>query len=133
LKKIAKNNIEFLGEVDDATRNRVLSQAKAFIHPQEEDFGIAAVEAMACGRPVIAYRSGGALETVVEGLSGRFFNEQTWESLADAVIKFQEEYNDYDPIKIKEYAEKFSTAAFHSNILNFVASSWQDFSGKKLV
>lgn len=132
LKKIAKSNIEFLGEVSDIKRNQLLSKAKAFIHPQEEDFGIALVEAMASGRPVIAYKSGGALETVVEGLSGRFFEEQSWEALADAVIKFQAELASYDPYKIKEYAEKFSTERFNCEIKDFMAKSWQEFSGKVL-
>lgn len=132
LKKIAKSNIEFLGELNDEQRNKIVSGAKAFIHPQEEDFGITAVEAMACGRPVIAYQSGGALETVSEGLSGRFFAEQSWEALADAVIKFQAEINSYDPLAIKQAADKFSTANFRANMLNFIAESWQNFSGKTL-
>ncbi|MFA6304762.1 MAG: glycosyltransferase [Patescibacteria group bacterium] len=132
LKKIAKSNIEFLGEVDNKTRNSLLSRALAFIHPQEEDFGIAAVEAMASGRPVIAYKSGGALETVIDNFSGKFFDEQSWEALADAVINFQTCLKDFDPYKIKDYAEKFSASRFEREIKDFAASSWQEFSGKKL-
>jgi len=132
LKKIAKDNIEFLGELPNVARNRILASAKAFIHPQEEDYGIAAVEAMACGRPVIAYKSGGARETVVEGLSGKFFEEQTWEDLANTVVKFQAEINDYNPQAIKNYAEKFSCERFDKEIKNFVAQSWQAFSGQTL-
>ncbi|HLD27314.1 MAG TPA: glycosyltransferase [Patescibacteria group bacterium] len=132
LRKIAKPNIEFLGELPDEQRNRVLSRAIAFIHPQEEDFGIAAVEAMAAGRPVIAYKSGGALETVIERVTGRFFEEQSWEALADAVIRFQADLNQYDPRAIKEHAEKFSTARFDREIKDFTAKSWQEFTGKTL-
>lgn len=132
LKKMAKSNIEFLGEVSDERRNQLLSKAKAFIHPQEEDFGIAVVEAMACGRPVIAYKSGGALETVIEGFNGKLFSEQSWEALADAVIKFQSMFKDFDPYKIKDYAEKFSAERFAAEMKDFTAKSWQEFSGKKL-
>ncbi len=64
LKRMAKPNIQFLGEISDAEKYKYLSQAKAFIHPQEEDFGISAVEALASGCPVIAYGSGGVLETI---------------------------------------------------------------------
>lgn len=133
LKKIAKSNIEFLGELSDEKRDRFLASAKAFIHPQEEDFGIAAVEAMACGRPVIAYKSGGALETVVENATGRFFSEQSWEALADSVISFQKDLSEFNPLAIKQHAEKFSTGEFHKKITDFVSASWQSFSGKKLI
>ncbi len=133
LKKIAKDNIEFLGELSDIERNRVLSQAKAFIHPQEEDFGIAAVEAMACGRPVVAYKSGGALETVIEGETGVFFKEQTWEALADTVIRFHRQENQFDSVKIKAHAEKFDTEVFHQKMNDFVSQSWQEFSGEALM
>lgn len=132
LKKIAKGNIEFLGELPDAERNRQLASAKAFIHPQEEDFGIAAVEAMAAGRPVIAYKSGGVLETVAERVTGRFFEEQSWEALADAVLKFQAEISEYNPMAIKAHAEKFNQERFESEIKEFIARSWQEFSGKVL-
>lgn len=132
LKKMAKENIEFLGELADPERNQWLASAKAFIHPQEEDFGIAAVEAMACGRPVIAYKSGGVLETVVEGVTGRFFEEQTWEALADAVVKFQADFLQFNPQAIKAHAEKFNQERFEKEIKEFVARSWQEFSGRVL-
>lgn len=132
LKKMAKDNIEFLGELNDNERNKVLSHAKAFIHPQEEDFGIAAVEAMACGRPVIAYKSGGALETVIDGETGTFFAEQTWEALADAVIRFIRQDNQFNPVKIKKHAENFDTEVFQKKMKDFIARSWQEFSGKIL-
>lgn len=120
LKKMAGPQIEFLGFVSDEEKARYLSQARALIHPQEEDFGITPVEAMASGRPVIAYQAGGVKETIVEGLTGRFFKEQTWESLAEAVIKFN--HQDFDPEKIQAQAQKFSQTRFKKEILEFVNS-----------
>lgn len=118
LKKIAKDNIEFLGKVNDEQLAELYSQCLAFIHPQEEDFGITAVEAMASGRPVIAYGAGGALETVIDGMTGKFFDEQTWESLADAVIRFKPE--DYNPQAIREHAKKFDVEVFKQKIRDYV-------------
>ena len=132
LKKMANDNIQFLGGLPDSERNKVLSRAKAFINPQEEDFGITAVEAMASGRPVIAYKSGGALESIVDNVTGKFFNEQSWESLADAVIRFDRQVSDYDPYKIKKHSEKFDTSVFDEKIKEFISKSWQEFSGTKM-
>lgn len=120
LKKIAQSNIEFLGELSDQQRNWHLSHCRAFIYPQIEDFGISALEAMASGRPVIAYRKGGALETVVEGLTGTFFDEQTWESLAHKVLRFRDE--DYHPEKIREYTRQFDEAIFRKKIEQYIYS-----------
>jgi len=106
----AKRNILFAGEVDDAERNKIIANAAAFIHPQVEDFGITAVEAMAAGRPVLALGQGGALETVVPGVSGALFDEQSWEALAHAVLKFKPA--EYDPIAIRKHAEQFSAERF---------------------
>lgn len=120
LKAIAKSNIEFLGSVTDEEKKRLMSECRAFIHPQEEDFGITAVEAMAAGRPVIAYGAGGALETINPGVSGVFFKEQSWEALADAVIRFR--YDSYNPERVREQALKFSQEKF--------VDSWQEYVAK---
>jgi len=120
LKKIAKQNIEFLGFVPEEKKIDYLSRCQALIYPQQEDFGITAVEAMACGRPVIAYQAGGALETVIEGKTGKFFSEQTWESLAEAVIKFNPQ--EFDPAEIRQHAQKFSKERFKKEIKDFVYS-----------
>jgi len=113
-----KPTIEFLGYVSDSEKAKYLSHCRAFIHPQEEDFGITAVEAMASGRPVIAYRAGGALETVVEGRTGVFFDDQNWESLADAVLRFDE--TKFNPAEIRQHSQKFSKERFKEEIKNFV-------------
>lgn len=113
-----KNNVEFLGYISDEDKAKYLSSARAFIHPQEEDFGITAVESMAAGRPVIAYRGGGALETVVEGKTGVFFDDQNWQSLADAVLRFDE--NKFNPEKIRQHSLKFSTENFKKEIIELV-------------
>ena len=118
LKRMAKSNVEFLGGVSDEVRGKYLSKAKAFLHPQEEDFGIAAVEAMASGCPVIAYKSGGALETVVNKETGLFFEEQNWESLAEAVLDFNK--LEFDPEAIRRYSQKFSSENFRKNIKNYI-------------
>jgi glycosyltransferase involved in cell wall biosynthesis len=118
------NNIEFLGRVNDEYKAELFSKCLAFLNPQEEDFGISKVEAMASGRPVIAYKKGGALETVIEGKTGMFFTEQTVESLSEVVQKFytemkggQTEWNSYE---IREHAKQFSLDNFKENIKNFI-------------
>ncbi|MFH1172898.1 MAG: glycosyltransferase [bacterium] len=118
LKKIAKDNIKFVGKVNDEQLSRLYAQCLAFIHPQEEDFGITAVEAMASGRPVIAYASGGALETVIDGVTGKFFDEQSWEALADTIIRFKPE--EYNPQAIREHARKFDVEVFKRKIQDYV-------------
>lgn len=123
LRDLAKSNIEFLGKLDQPTLAKTYSEAIAFIHPQIEDFGITAVESMAAGRPVIAYAAGGAKETVVEKLTGKFFEEQTWEALADTVVRFKPE--EYRPAEIKQYAERFGIERFKKEINELIAAEWQ--------
>lgn len=118
LRRQAKSNITFLGKVGDEALHDLYADAKAFIHPQEEDFGITPIESMAAGRPVIAYRKGGATETVIEGLSGEFIDTQTWEELADHLIRFDE--STYDPQKIKTHAEQFGRERFKQDIQNYL-------------
>lgn len=120
LKNMARSNIEFLGELSDKDRNYHLSRCKAFLYPQIEDFGITALEAMASGRPVIAYAGGGALETVVEGETGTFFEEQTWESLAHKILRFDDKH--YNKKIIREHAKKFDEEEFKLKIQNFINS-----------
>jgi len=127
LKKIADNykNIEFLGRVSDSLKAELFSKCIAFIHPQDEDFGITAVEAMASGRPVIAYGKGGALETVVEGKTGIFFNKQTTEAIIEAVKNFNS--NKFNPGEIKQYTEQFSVGRFKKEIKKFLDEEWKKF------
>lgn len=120
LKRRAKPFIEFVGKVPHRNVGEYYSRAKALLFPQEEDFGISAVEAMACGTPVIAYRAGGALETIKEGVSGVFFNEQSKDGVMKAVQTFQKmEFND---TIIKESVERFDTSQFKKEFLSFVNS-----------
>lgn len=123
LRKMAKSNIDFVGSNVD--RARILQRAIGFINPQVEDFGIAPVEAMAAGRPVIAYRAGGAMETVVEGVTGTFFDEQSWEALADTIVRFKAQQ--FDPQKIRAHAETFDRKIFQAKIKAYVEKAWADF------
>lgn len=118
LKKMARENVEFLGRVGENQLKWLYANCIAYLNPQEEDFGITAVEAMASGRPVIAYRAGGATETVIEGETGEFFDEPWWEEIADQVIRFRPEK--YDPVKIKAHAEKFGADRFKKEIEKLV-------------
>jgi len=118
LKNIAKNNIEFLGEISEQEKAELYSKCIAFINPQEEDFGITAVEAQASGRPVIAYKAGGALEIVQAGVTGEFLEDQTWENLANTIIHFSPEK--YNPQEIKNSVEKFNAERFKNEIKNFI-------------
>jgi len=116
--KKANKNIEFLGFVSDEEMIKYYQKAKAFVFAAEEDFGIVPIEAMAAGRPVIAYGAGGALETVEEGLSGTFFKSQTPEALIAAVNKF--DAKKYDLKKIIKYADKFSKERFKKEFAEYV-------------
>ncbi len=124
LRMLAGPKIKFLGAVSDETKAWYLSHCQALIFPQEEDFGITAVEAMAAGRPVIAYRAGGAPEAVIEGRTGILFDEQCWESIADAVIHFDAQ--SFNPQEISRDAQKFSRPRFQSEIRDFVSASWEE-------
>ena len=127
LKRMAAPHIEFLGRVPQDEQARLYAGALAFIHPQEEDFGITPVESMASGRPVIAYKKGGATETVVEGLTGEFFEEQIWEELADCMLRFDERR--YNPSAIKAHAEQFSRERFEREMRAFVEAQWEAHQG----
>jgi glycosyltransferase involved in cell wall biosynthesis len=125
LKKIAGPNVEFLGRVSDEELRRIYSQAQAFLFPQEEDFGIVAIEALAAGRPLIAYHGGDIVEHVREGESAVFFHEQTVDALKDAVRRFKE--IEFDPEKIRETSLGFSGNRFKSQIKEFVESQYEEF------
>ncbi len=124
LKARAKPNIDFVWRVSDEEKVRLYQDCIAFIHPQEEDFGIVPVEAMAAGRPVIAYGKGGATETVIESETGTLFHEQTWEGLVDALVRFDERR--FSPVAIKQFAERFSRTAFEERWKAFVSEQYAD-------
>ncbi len=118
LQALAKDNIEFLGRLPDATVKEMYARCRGFIFPGEEDFGLTPLEAQASGRPVIAYGAGGALDTVVEGRTGTFFHQPTPESLAEAVRRF--ESIPFDPVAIRRHAEGFSTQVFRQDLSAYV-------------
>ncbi len=118
LKRIANSNIEFLGRTSDEVRRKELLACTALIFPTDEDFGIVPVEAMAAGKPVIAFGKGGALETVVSGKTGLFFDEQTPEHIIKAVRRF--EGMEFNPEVCRAQAEKFSKEVFKKRIRDFV-------------
>jgi glycosyltransferase involved in cell wall biosynthesis len=110
LQALAGSNIEFLGQIGEEQRRDLFASCRAFIFPGEEDFGITPLEAMSAGRPVIAYAAGGALETVIEGVTGRYFHEQTAAALAVAVAAARGDR--YDPSVIRRHAEGFGRDVF---------------------
>ncbi len=125
LKKRAGKNIQFLGWLSDEETRNYYAKATAFIFPQEEDFGIVLLESMACGTPVIAYRGGGALEVVKEGINGIFFDEQSAASIAGAVKKFQNLA--FDKNAIMESVADFDKEKFKKKIKEFVEKEWKEF------
>ena len=97
-----------------------MANAKAFLFPPEEDFGLVPIEAMAMGTPVIAYGEWGALETVMDGMTGLFFSPQTPVTLNIAIEKL--ETMEWDKKKIQEHSEQFSKERFQENIRNYIAT-----------
>jgi glycosyltransferase involved in cell wall biosynthesis len=118
LKAAAKGNIKFLGKVPDAELVKYYSGCRAFILPGEEDFGLTPVEAQACGRPVIAYGAGGALESVIEGKTGTFFKSQDVESLNKTINDFAA--MTFDPAEIRMNALRFDKEEFKRKISDYV-------------
>ncbi len=122
LQAMAKSNIEFAGLISDNKLKEYYAHCQAFIFPQEEDFGITAVEAMASGRPVIAYQSGGALETIKPNVTGMFFEDQTPESLIKTLRNFNS--NNFNPQLIRERAMEFDQERFKEKIKKFIDEHW---------
>jgi glycosyltransferase involved in cell wall biosynthesis len=121
LEAIAGNNVEFLGRVDDDKLQRLMARAKAYVMPGEEDFGIAPVEANACGRPVIAFDAGGARDTQIDGITGVLFREQTVDSLCEAVLRA--DMISFDPGAIRAHAQKFDTEFFCQHVLRLTTGT----------
>jgi len=118
LKKLAGPTIRFMGRLTDEEVLRYYAHCRALILPGEEDFGITPLEAQASGRPVIAYSAGGALASVVDGVTGTFFHEQTVESLAETLATFDEAK--YNGQTIRNHALEFDKPRFHRRILQFI-------------
>ena len=121
LKRLAGKTITFLGKVSDDVLEQELARAQALIFPGLDDFGIAPVEAMAAGTPVIAYKAGGALDYVRPGVTGEFFEAQTALSLARVLKKF--DGNQYSSAAIRAWAQKFSRQAFQRNFRQALRAS----------
>ena len=115
LQSIAASNVKLLGFKKDEIVKDYLENCRAFIFPGEEDFGIAPVEAMACGKPVLAYGKGGALETVIPGVTGEFFHEPDVDSMEDALGRLIVNEPNYDARVIHEHANLFSKRKFIEN------------------
>ncbi len=121
LEAMAKPNVRFLGRVSDQEAKDLLARCKAFVFPGEEDFGITPLEANACGKPVIAFAGGGALETVIQGKTGEFFREPTARSLAQTICAFDDKK--FDPTILRAHAGQFSVQVFKQKLGALVSST----------
>lgn len=122
LRHLANEHIQFLGWQPDEVLRDHLRRCQALLFPGEEDFGIVPVEAQACGTPVIAYGRGGATETVIPGVTGRWFDEQTVDSLAATIEQFEKERDTYDPARLRAHALGFRAERFADELFAFVDS-----------
>lgn len=120
LKRRAGKNTTFVGQCSFPALKAYYAKARAFLMPGEEDFGIAPVEAMASGRPVLAFARGGALDTVVDGSSGILFDEQHVDSLCDAMLRFENCEQRFVPAAIRAHAAGFSRARFEADFRDLV-------------
>jgi glycosyltransferase involved in cell wall biosynthesis len=119
LERLAGPTVEFVGRLDDLALRRAYARCRAFIFPGEEDFGLTPVEAQAAGRPVIALGKGGTLETIVAGETGEFFSEQSVDSLAAVLSRFDPRA--YDPLRIRAHARaKFDVSVFREKFRGYV-------------
>ena len=124
LKSRAGANITFLGHQPFEHVKEYMQRARAFIFAAEEDFGIVPVEAQACGTPVIAYAKGGVTESIVDGRTGVFFQQQTIASLVAAVREFEANDVGWNAATIRGNAERFSSAHFRARFEKLVEDAW---------
>lgn len=120
LRASAGPSVEFVGEVPDEALRDYYRRCRALIFPGVEDFGLVPVEAQACGRPVVAYAAGGALESVRDGVTGVFFRRQTPEALSEALL--EADRRSFDPAAVRARAEQFSARVFAARMAAFVAA-----------
>jgi glycosyltransferase involved in cell wall biosynthesis len=120
LERLAGPTIEFLGWLPDEQVRGYLARCQALIHPGAEDFGLTPLEAQASGRPVIAYGAGGALSSVIDGVTGLFFHERTPNALAEALARFRSDH--FDPLVARRHAEAFDITCFQRRIAEFIAA-----------
>jgi glycosyltransferase involved in cell wall biosynthesis len=120
LRRMAGPTIEFLGALDNHAIANLYRGARAFIFPGIEDFGITPLEAMASGCPVLAYAEGGALETVVDGVTGLHFHEQTHQALADAVLRLETGQVTFREDNIRAHAKQFSKTRFQNELMSAI-------------
>jgi glycosyltransferase involved in cell wall biosynthesis len=121
LRRRAGSTVRFLGWQPDEAVRQAVARCRAFLFPGDEEFGIAPLEATAAGRPVIAYGRGALTETVVDGVTGLFFREQTADALIDALGRH--EVTGWSPEKIRAHALRFGEAAFRAEMTGFVEAS----------
>lgn len=126
LKKRAKGNIQFLGRVDDTVVRANMARCRALIFPGEEDFGIVPVEAMAAGRPVIAYARGGALDTVVDGVTGILFEEPSVEGLSAAIRRFEAVKDRFNQEAIICHATAFDKRHFMERMTRLIREAFAE-------
>jgi glycosyltransferase involved in cell wall biosynthesis len=119
LEALAGPTVQFLGRVPDEDLPELFARARGFLFPGLEDFGIAPVQALAAGTPVIAFAGGGALDTVQDGVNGVLFREQTVEALKAALLRFNE--SKFDAPAIRQSAERFDTSVFVERLRAFIA------------
>jgi glycosyltransferase involved in cell wall biosynthesis len=140
LRRMAGPTVEFLGRLSDLQLRENLAGCRALLFPGEEDFGIVPVEAQSFGRPVIAYASGGLLETVRGNLPGKaaldnptgvFFTEQSLSSLMKAILDFESKEQDFCPQTIREHSLKFDRAIFKERMAEFICFALKDFEGQR--
>lgn len=134
LKKMAGPTIKFLGHVNEDTKHWYMENCLGFINSvDDEDFGIVPVETMAHGKPVLAHRSGGHLETIIEGKTGMYFEDLTLESFKRALVTFKKniEENVYDSQFIKESVQKYSKDRFKKEFYDYVMQKWNEFESHK--
>ena len=124
IKKLATPNVTLLGYQPFSVLLHHLQRARAFIFVAEEDFGIAPLEAQACGTPVLAFDRGGTSETVIAGVTGLHFHEQTAEAIMDVIERFEVLERKFDPQTISANAQRFSAARFSREFRSFVVDHW---------
>lgn len=123
LRRQAGPSVKFIGRVDDQKLRALMVSCKALLFPGVEDFGMIPIEAMACGRPVIALNNGGAAETVVADRTGILFNEQHVNALKDAVMRLESKSIRFDPAEIRAHAVKFGKSPFFHKITALLNNS----------